>query len=62
MQLDSAGRMATTLGQVRVFFDGTQAPQLYVNSSEICAIVPFDVAGKSAARSASSTRARRRRP
>ncbi|PWU01998.1 MAG: hypothetical protein C5B51_21700, partial [Terriglobia bacterium] len=47
MQLDSAGRMMTTLGQVRVFFDGTQAPLLYVNSSEIGAIVPFDVAGKS---------------
>jgi uncharacterized protein (TIGR03437 family) len=47
MQLDAAGRMVTTLGEVRVFFDGTQAPLLYVNSSEIGAIVPFDVAGKS---------------
>lgn len=47
MQLDSAGRMVTTLGEVRVFFGGTQAPLLYVNSSEIGAIVPFDVAGKS---------------
>ena len=47
MQLDTAGRMVTTLGEVRAFFDGTQAPLLYVNSSEIGAIVPFDVAGKS---------------
>jgi uncharacterized protein (TIGR03437 family) len=47
MQLDSTGRMVTGLGEVRVFFGGTQAPLLYVNSSEIGAIVPFDVAGKS---------------
>lgn len=47
MQLDAAGRMVTALGEVRVFFDGTQAPLLYVNSSEIGTIVPFDVAGKS---------------
>ncbi|HZT28637.1 MAG TPA: hypothetical protein VFA33_02050 [Bryobacteraceae bacterium] len=47
MQLDAAGRVVTTLGEVRAFFDGTQAPLLYVNSSEIGAIVPFDVAGRS---------------
>jgi uncharacterized protein (TIGR03437 family) len=47
MQLDSAGRMVTSLGEVRVFFGGTQAPLLDVNSSEIGAVVPFDVAGKS---------------
>jgi uncharacterized protein (TIGR03437 family) len=47
MQLNAAGRMVTTLGEVRAFFGGTEAPLLYVNSSEIGAIVPFDVAGKS---------------
>jgi uncharacterized protein (TIGR03437 family) len=46
LHLNSDGMMATTLGDVRVFFDGTQAPLLYVNSSQIGAIVPFDVDAK----------------
>ncbi len=48
MQLDSSGLVATTLGDVRVFFDGTQAPLIYVNSSEIGAVAPFNLEGKSA--------------
>lgn len=46
-QLDSNGRVSKELAGVRVFFDGTQAPLLYVQSSEISAVVPFDVDGKS---------------
>jgi uncharacterized protein (TIGR03437 family) len=32
---------------VKVFFDGTQAPLLWVSSSQIGAIAPFDLDGKS---------------
>jgi uncharacterized protein (TIGR03437 family) len=46
MQLDAAGSVMTSLANVKVFFDGTQAPLLYVNSSQIGAIVPFDADGK----------------
>jgi uncharacterized protein (TIGR03437 family) len=46
MQLDAAGSVMTSLANVKVFFDGTQAPLLYVNSSQIGAVVPFDVEGK----------------
>ncbi|MCC6419816.1 MAG: hypothetical protein IT429_16405 [Gemmataceae bacterium] len=45
-QLDSQGRVAKELAGVKVFFDGTQAPLLYVQSSQIGAVVPFDVDGK----------------
>ena len=46
MQLDSAGKVVTERGGVKVFFDGTQAPLLFVSSSQIGAVVPFAVAGK----------------
>ena len=45
-QFNTEGRVATDLAGVKVYFDGTQAPMLYVNSSQIGAIVPFDVDGK----------------
>jgi uncharacterized protein (TIGR03437 family) len=47
MQLDSAGKVATTLGNVRLFFDGTQAPILSVTSGQVGAVAPFDLDGKS---------------
>lgn len=47
MQLDSDGKVRRDLAGVKVYFDGTQAPILYVKSSEIAAVVPFDVDGKS---------------
>jgi len=46
-QLDSTGKVTTTLGNVRMFFDGTQAPMLAVSSGQIGAVVPFDVDAKS---------------
>ncbi len=46
-QLDSTGRVTTTLANVRLFFDGTQAPMLSVNSGQVGAVVPFDVDPKS---------------
>ena len=50
MQLDSSGRLATELGGVKVFFDGTQAPLLNVSSSQVTAVAPFDLEGKSSAK------------
>ena len=47
MQLDSTGKVAATLGNVRVFFDGTQAPILAVTSGQVAAVAPFDLDGKS---------------
>lgn len=45
-QLDSSGRVATTLAGSRVFFDGVAAPLIYVSPNQIAAIVPYEVAGK----------------
>jgi uncharacterized protein (TIGR03437 family) len=47
MQLDSTGKVAATLGNVRLFFDGTQAPILSVSSGQVAAVAPFDLDGKS---------------
>ena len=38
--------IGTTLGGVRVLFDGVAAPLLYVSSTRITAIVPFGTAGQ----------------
>jgi uncharacterized protein (TIGR03437 family) len=46
MQLDSAGKVSTAIGDVRLFFDGTQAPLIAVNSGQVAAVAPFDVDGK----------------
>jgi uncharacterized protein (TIGR03437 family) len=45
--LDAQGRLATQLADTSVTFDGIPAPLLYVSASQINAIVPFEVAGKS---------------
>jgi uncharacterized protein (TIGR03437 family) len=45
-QLDATGKVSTSLGDVRLFFDGAQAPLLSVASGQIGAVVPFDVEGK----------------
>lgn len=44
--LDSAGLLPTTLAGVRIFFDATPAPLLYVQSQQINAQAPFELAGK----------------
>jgi uncharacterized protein (TIGR03437 family) len=47
MQLDGNGLVSTSLGNVVVYFDGWKAPLLYVNSSQIEAVAPFELDGKS---------------
>ena len=44
--VDSTGRLPATLAGVRVFFDTTPAPLLYVQSQQINAQAPFELAGK----------------
>jgi uncharacterized protein (TIGR03437 family) len=46
-QLDSTGKVATTLGNVQVFFSATPAPLTYVSSTQINCIVPYGVSGLS---------------
>jgi uncharacterized protein (TIGR03437 family) len=47
LTFDSQGKVGTSLGGVTVKFDGAPAPLLYASASQINAIVPFSVAGKS---------------
>jgi uncharacterized protein (TIGR03437 family) len=44
--VDSAGLLPAALAGVRVFFDTTPAPLLYVQSQQINAQAPFELAGK----------------
>jgi trimeric autotransporter adhesin len=45
--IDSTGKVATTLGNVQVFFSATPAPLTYVSSGQINCIVPYGVSGLS---------------
>lgn len=46
-QLDSAtGRVATTLAETRVLFDGIAAPLVYVFDKQVVAAVPYSVSGR----------------
>ncbi|MDQ6707959.1 MAG: M12 family metallopeptidase, partial [Acidobacteriota bacterium] len=45
-QLDAAGRVATTVAETRVLFDGVPAPIVYVSANQTSVIVPYAVAGK----------------
>lgn len=45
---DNHGKVATNLNGAEVFFDGTPAPLLYAAPSQINAIVPYELTGKSA--------------
>jgi uncharacterized protein (TIGR03437 family) len=46
-ELDSQGRVSSNLSQVQVLFDGTAAPLIYVSSTQISAMVPYGLVGKS---------------
>ncbi len=45
--LDSTGKIATSIGNVQVFFGGTAAPMIYASSGQINCIVPYEVQGLS---------------
>jgi uncharacterized protein (TIGR03437 family) len=45
-QYDYTGLFPTTLGNTTVTFGGTPAPLLYVSTTQINAVVPFEVAGQ----------------
>ncbi len=44
--VDSSGQLPTSLAGVRVLFDGIPVPLLYVQSQQINAQAPFELAGK----------------
>ena len=44
LQLDSTGKVATTLGGVQVLINGFACPLIYVSATQISAIVPYEVA------------------
>jgi uncharacterized protein (TIGR03437 family) len=43
------GRLATNIGGVRVLFDGVPAPMIYASATQVSAIVPYEMAGKTQA-------------
>ena len=45
-QLDANQRLSTTVAETQVTFDGVAAPLLYVQASQINAIAPWGIAGK----------------
>ena len=48
-RLNSSGLVDTAIGDTKVFFDGVAAPLFYVQSNQINAQVPYEVAGKASA-------------
>ena len=49
LQVTSSGVAATALGGARVLFDGIPAPLVYTTQTQLCAVVPYEVDGKSQA-------------
>jgi uncharacterized protein (TIGR03437 family) len=46
LALDSSGKVASTLSQVQVLFDGLPAPLIYVSKAQIAAVAPYEIAGR----------------
>jgi uncharacterized protein (TIGR03437 family) len=46
LTLDSNGKVSTTLGGVRVLFNGVPAPMIAVSASQVSAVVPYGMAGR----------------
>ena len=45
-QLDANGNIATLLAGTRILFDGVAAPIIYTSATQVSAVVPFAVTGK----------------
>jgi uncharacterized protein (TIGR03437 family) len=45
-ELDDTGRVATRLAGTRVLFDGVPSPMIYTSATQVSAVVPFAVTGK----------------
>ena len=45
-QLDELGNLATQVAGTQVIFDGIAAPLVYVSTTQVSAIVPYEVAGQ----------------
>lgn len=45
LQVTSAGTVATSLAGTRVLFDGISAPLLYTTSTQVAAVVPYELDG-----------------
>lgn len=45
-QLDASGDVVSQLGGIRVLFDGVAAPVLYASATQVNAVAPFGLAGK----------------
>jgi uncharacterized protein (TIGR03437 family) len=41
----STGKLATTIGGVQVLFNGVAAPMIYASSTQVSAVVPYEMAG-----------------
>jgi hypothetical protein len=44
--VDASGKLATTVSDTQIRFDGVAAPLIYVRQDQTSAIVPYTVAGK----------------
>jgi uncharacterized protein (TIGR03437 family) len=44
LQLDSSGKVATTLGGVQVLINGFASPMIYASATQLSAVVPYEVA------------------
>ncbi len=40
----ATGKLATTIGGVQVLFNGTAAPMIYASSTQVSAVVPYEIA------------------
>ena len=47
LTLDSSGKVATLVDGVQVLFDGTPAPLIYAGPTQVSAVAPYDLAGRS---------------
>jgi uncharacterized protein (TIGR03437 family) len=46
VRLDDQGRIATSLSEVQLLFDGIASPLIYVSQNQVSAMVPYSVTGK----------------